>query len=352
MKKTVFILTILFLIFSCKKDVELSESSYQEIDYNPTPYNLKYPSTFPIPLIDMELTVEGVALGKKLFNDPILSRDNTISCASCHVVEKAFSDGNKTAIGIQGRVGPRNSMPLFNLAWSPTFFWDGRSPNLIDQVLHPIRDPLEMDFKWIEILKRLQNHDEYPKLFLKAFGIVNFDSMHVAEAIAMFELSLISGDSKFDKFLRGETVLSINEQKGLGIFMKEPRLGGGDCFHCHGSPANPLFSFFGFENNGLDDKPNPGLYLVTRNPADIGKFKVPSMRNLSFTAPYMHDGRFNTLEEVVDFYTSGVKISPTLSVLMNKDGGLAEGLTLSKQDKKDLIDFLKTLDDYTFVQGK
>jgi cytochrome c peroxidase len=330
-------------------------ASKEEEIYTPIPYSLEIPILFadkliaPIIPADNPLTQEGVALGKKLFFDTILSGDETQSCASCHDPKKSFTDQQQFSNGVNDNLGTRNAMPLFNLAWNfdERFAWDGKEFSLEKQALEPVSNPIEMHGNWENIAKKLQNNLEYKDLFLRAFGTSIIDSTLVTKAIAQFERTLISGNSKFDKYLRGEINLTPEEQNGFDVFMDESK---GDCFHCHGSDNNPIWSDNKFHNNGLDNVfVDLGLGKITGDPKDNGKFKSPSIRNLAFTAPYMHDGRFATLEEVINHYSEGLKRSPTIDPLMKKvDEG---GVHLSTQDKSNLKTFLQTLSDYNFINN-
>jgi cytochrome c peroxidase len=329
-------------------------ASNEEEVYTPMPYNLEIPTLFAAKLIapivpaNNPLTEEGVALGKKLFFDRILSGDGTQSCASCHNPKKAFTDQQQFSTGVQGEFGKRNAMPLFNLAWNfdERFAWDGKEFGLEEQALEPVSNPIEMHANWKKVTERIRQHPTYPNLFLQAFGTSKIDSIMITKAIAQFERTLISGNSKFDQFLRKETTLTPEEQNGFDVFMDEAK---GDCFHCHGSNNNPLWTDNKFHNNGLDATfKDLGFGNVTGDPNDNGKFKSPSIRNLAFTAPYMHDGRFSTLEEVINHYSEGLKKSATIDPLMkNIDKG---GVQLSTQDKADLKAFLLTLSDTDFVK--
>ncbi len=341
------VLILAFIISSC---------SNESVDnYAPAPNNLEIPKLFqdniiaPIIPSDNPQTVEGVALGKKLFFDPILSGNNTQACADCHTPSNAFTDNTRFSDGIDGTLGNRNSMPLFNLAWNydEKFFWDGKSFSLEHQAFSPVTDPTEMKSTWTEVEQKLQQHPDYPTLFQRAFGISKIDSTLVTKAIAQFERTLISANSKFDQFLLGEVQLTPEEQNGFDVFMDEAR---GDCFHCHGSDKNPLWTDNAFHNNGLDATfTDLGLGAITGDPSDNGKFRSPSLRNLEFTAPYMHDGRFNTLEEVINHYSEGLKNSSTVDPLMKK---VAQGgVGLSEKDKADLKAFLLTLSDFEFINN-
>jgi cytochrome c peroxidase len=341
--QNLFFLSFFLLINCASKDEEI---------YIPVPYNLEIPILFaekliaPIIPANNPLTEEGVALGKKLFFDSTLSGDGTQSCASCHNPKKAFTDQQQFSDGIQGEFGKRNAMPLFNLAWNfdERFAWDGKEFGLEEQALEPVSNPIEMHANWKKVADRLQQNTAYPNLFFQAFGTSKIDSILVTKAIAQFERTLISGNSKFDQFLREETTLTSEEQNGFDVFMDEAK---GDCFHCHGSDNNPLWTDNKFHNNGLDATfQDIGLAEVTGNPNDNGKFKSPSIRNLAFTAPYMHDGRFTTLEEVIAHYSEGLKKSATIDPLMkNVNKG---GVQLSTRDKTDLKAFLLTLSDNDF----
>lgn len=341
---------IIILIIFCS-------CSNEEVDrYEPTPSALKVPELFskniipPIIPIDNPQTLEGVALGKKLFFDPILSGNNTMACADCHSPENAFTDASRFSDGIDDSLSSRNSMPLFNLAWNydEKFFWDGMSFSLEHQALLPVVDPKELKNTWANVEQKLQQHDDYPNLFEQAFGTSQIDSTLVTKAIAQFERTLISANSKFDQFLLGEVSLTPEEQNGFNVFMDEAR---GDCFHCHGSDKNPLWTDNDFHNNGLDAVfSDLGLGAITGDPADNGKFRSPSLRNLAFTAPYMHDGRFATLEEVINHYSEGLKSSPTVDPLMKKVAQGGVGLT--EKDKADLKAFLLTLSDFEFINNQ
>ena len=330
------------------------ESKEEEM-YTPVPYNLEIPTLFadkliaPIIPVDNPLTEEGVALGKKLFFDKILSGDGTQSCASCHHPRNAFSDNEQFSLGIDKKLGTRNAMPLFNMAWNfdELFNWDGKEFSLETQAFEPVTNPIEMHESWENVAQKLENHPEYPALFSQAFGSSKIDSTLVTKAIAQFERTLISGNSKFDKYLLGEATLTAEEENGFNIFMDEAK---GDCFHCHGSNNNPLWTDNKFHNNGLDATfTDLGLGSVTGDPNDNGKFKSPSIRNLAYTAPYMHDGRFATLEEVINHYSEGLQRSPTIDPLMKKIN--QGGVGLSTKEKADLKAFLLTLSDPSFINN-
>jgi cytochrome c peroxidase len=344
MTRVIYILVVGVFFWSCSKD---------DTGYEPIPYQLEIPEIFdntiipPIIPSNNPLTEEGVALGKKLFFDPILSNDNSMSCASCHMPQKSFADNLTTSVGIEGISGPRNSMPLFNLAWNfnERFNWDGSALSLESQALEPIENPLELHSNWEEVVSRLQSHPEYPEMFRQAFNTSVITAELTTKAIAQFERTLISANSKFDQYSLGLTELTDQELNGLDIFLREDK---GDCFHCHGNPNNPLWTDNDFHNNGLDQTfTDLGLGAITGDPNDNGKFRTPTLRNLIYSAPYMHDGRFATLDEVIDFYSEGLQNSPTIDPLMkNVDQG---GVQLSDSDKADLKAFLLTLSDPSFI---
>ena len=299
---------------------------------------------------DNPLTKEGVALGKRLFFDPILSINGTQSCASCHQPDIAFSDLRKYSLGAQGQIGKRNAMPLFNLAWAHEgFFWDGRAKTLREQVLMPITDPTEMGESMDRVITKLNADPSYTKDFAQAHA-ASVSPETLAKSLEQYLLTLISQDSKFDRAVRKRDELTADEKLGLSLFVTEhdPSKGlrGADCFHCHGGT---LFTDNQFHNNGLELEPtDTGLMAITGNTADRGKFKTPSLRNIALTPPYMHDGRFATLEEVVDHYHSGVKRTDTLDPNLGKHP--KEGLGLTDSEKKALVAFLKTLTDEQFIR--
>ncbi len=352
MKGKLFLLGLIsWIMISCSGN----SGAPPEEEYVPIPATLQIPELFQLKLIapliptNNPLTEEGIALGKKLFFDRKLSGDNSQSCASCHNPRNSFTDDTQFSDGIDGNFGTRNSMPLFNLAWNfgERFAWDGKELSLERQAFEPVRNPIEMHSNWTTVASKLQQEPEYPTLFLEAFGTSTIDSVLVTKAIAQFERTLISGNSKFDQYVLGNATLTPEELNGFNIFMEESR---GDCFHCHGSDNNPLWTDNDFHNNGLDATfTDLGLGAVTGDPNDNGKFRSPSLRNLLFTAPYMHDGRFATLEEVIDHYSEGLQASPTIDPLMKK---VAQGgVQLSAQDKADLKAFLLTLTDNEFVNN-
>lgn len=303
------------------------------------PYALPLPEGFPMPEIpeDNQLSEERVALGKKLFFDPLLSRDSTISCGSCHFQENSFADPRQLSVGIDGRLGLRNSPSLANIAYRENFFFDGGVPSLELQVAAPIEDHNEFDFNLVDLVARLKAHPTYPAEFKEAYG-TEPSAYSLSRAIASFERTILSGNSAYDQFKRGNNnALSDSEKRGMQLFFSDQTA----CGNCHSG-----FNFTNeeFINIGLynDFSADPGRRRVTALEEDIGKFKVPSLRNVAVTAPYMHDGSMATLEEVVDFFDSGGQAHPNKSPLV-------QPLGLSNQEKADLIAFLKSLTDYDFL---
>ena len=317
-----------------------------------TPYPLQLSGRLPMVTLptDNRPTIEGVALGRSLFFDKRLSKGDRQSCSSCHDPAMAFSDaGKRLSLGVAGLEGKRNAQALFNLAWQDGFFWDGRASTLREQVLMPISDPHEMNAELGDVVPKLAQDEALRAQFERAFGDPEPNEANLARALEQFLLTLISQDSKFDRAARGEDEFSPEEKRGLELFITEfdpaRNLRGADCFHCHGGN---LFTSRRYSNNGLDaEATDLGRFNLTGEATDIGKFKVPSLRNVALTAPYMHDGRFGTLEEVIDHYDHGVKRSGTLDPNLAKHP--PEGLGLSPADKRALIAFLRTLTDHQFI---
>ena len=315
--------------------------------YQPTPYELPKPTYFPnatnIPA-DNPMTEEGVALGRKLFYDPRLSgRDHAegiTCCASCHHQGKSFEYG--------APISTHHAMlPLINLSWNTTGLgWNGGVATLEDMVLAAVTSPVEIDADTNQVVRYLQSTEDYPIMFEKAFGSREITFINIERAIAQFVRSLVSADSKFDRYLRGETQLDQDELNGYLLFVTED---GADCFHCHGAGGNALMTTHLFYNNGLDDhfSDPQDRNAVTGNPADRGAYKAPTLRNIAVSAPYMHDGRFTTLDEVIDFYSDSVKNSPTISPLMHHV--MQGGVRLTEEEKSQLKAFLNTMTDETFL---
>ena len=350
MNRILWFFWTLLLIFSCNKEKAV---------FTPTPYTLNTPSHFPsmeIPT-DNPMTEEGIELGRFLFYEKQLSGDNSMSCASCHKIENAFAENAQYSVGIDGISGFRNSMPLFNLGWEEFFTWDGSKSSLEAQILEPVPNPIEMHQEWKTATDKLSNSLQYRNMFFRAFGEEGIDSIKVSKAIAQFLRTIISSTSEFDVMYKYENGIPLSAQEELilqGVDVEEwagydlfKSLNGADCFHCHNGP---LMRVVKFSNNGLDESfSDLGRALITNNPNDEGKFKVPTLRNIALTAPYMHDGRFNTLDEVIEHYSSGVHMSPTIDPLI--EFASQGGVQLDAQEKFLLKKFLLTLTDTIFINN-
>jgi len=338
-KLTYSVLAIVILIGCtvCKEPVEdYPHFAWQE---------LQLPQHFPAPfqkLSDNPITEEGFILGRTLFYDPILSRDNTISCGSCHIQASAFTHhGHDISHGIDDKLGTRNAPAVQNMLWQKNFFWDGGVHNIELISINPIENPVEMDLAFDSAIARLQNHAHYPMLFKNAFGDEKVTGIATLNALGQFMRMLVSANSKYDRFILGKEIFTETEKEGLEIFRAK-------CNACH---AEPLFTNNTFSNNGVYKKfPfDKGRYTISQLPEDEGKFKVPSLRNISYTAPYMHNGQFTSLDAVLDHYTNGISQHPTLDTLLVQDG--TYGITISEYEKIKLKAFLETLNDEHFIQN-
>lgn len=314
---------------------------------------------------DNPATKEGVFLGRALFYEKALSADGTISCASCHKPELAFTDGGATSKGVGGQFGTRSSMSLQNLALQRKFFWDGRSNSLEDQAKFPITAHFEMGETMENVAAKLQNIKPYPRLFKQAFGYARITPLNIQRALAQFERTLVSKNSKYDQFLLGQYQPDAQESLGMALFFTHPVADdprnikyGGNCGDCHTNinTFGNITDYSGFKNNGLATSFPPGsdlgLESITNNPDDRGKFKIPSLRNIAITAPYMHNGSLKTLYEVLDHYNSTDLFSrPNVDGLIplgsNQRFGKSLGLTASQ--KTAIIAFLNMLTDSSFV---
>ncbi|MBP6539645.1 MAG: c-type cytochrome [Saprospiraceae bacterium] len=346
-----FLLLIIGFVFllSCEEDTET-------VNYDSSPYTFTY-GGLPTPDLpsDNKLTLEGVKLGRMLFYEPLLSKDKMQSCATCHVQKDGFSDINQFSKGVEGKFGGRQAMTVFNMAWHNNgFFWDGRAPKLRDQALKPIQDPLEMNETLPNAIAKLYAVQKYKDQFKRAFQNGAIDELNLSLALEQFMFSIVSFNSKYDQFKEGKAQLTDSEERGRKLFFTEfdvtGNVKGAECFHCH---AGPNFTNDEFMNNGLDsqiDQKDIGRAKVTMLTEDNAKFLTPSLRNIELTAPYMHDGRFKTLEEVVEQYNIHVKNSPTVDFLLQYNMQ-PDGLKLTSQDKSDLIAFLKTLTDPSFINN-
>lgn len=346
MNKLIFI-SVLILAFSCQKWKKEAI----------IPYVLEIPSHFPqMPIpVDNPMTVQGVELGKQLFYDLRLSRDNSISCASCHQAANGFSDANQFSRGVNGAIGRRQAMPLFNLGWQQFLFWDGRAKTLEDQILFPVPDPIEMHQEWSKAIDKLEKDDAYVNDFKVLFKEKGIDKYKVAKVMAQFLRTMISGSSRFDIMYKIENSLSLSSKEqqvqitpeewaGYDLFKN---MNGADCIHCH---SGVLMQVQGFSNNGLDETfSDLGRAEVTGLASDRGKFKIPSLRNIGFTAPYMHDGRFSTIDEVITHYSVNVKNSSTIDPLM--EFAFQGGVQLDAQQRDYLKAFLNTMNDTNFINN-
>lgn len=299
---------------------------------------LVYPSYFPQPTYQFEdnpLKSEKVNLGRVLFYDPILSRDHSTSCASCHSPYNAFAHtDHDLSHGIDDQIGTRNAPPLFNLAWQKTFMWDGAIHHLDMQALAPISHPKEMGSSIVKVVEKLQASAVYPTLFAKAFEDSVITGQHLLQALSQFQLTLVSARAKYDEVKAGQAAFTVQEENGYALYQR-------NCSGCH---TEPLFSSYEMANNGLplDTTLNDfGRGTITKQAQDSLKFKIPSLRNLSITYPYMHDGRFRKLRHVIQHYTEGIQ-DLAQTDLKNK-------IQLSSNEKADLIAFLLTLNDKAFV---
>lgn len=309
---------------------------------SPTPYDFPEMEKFPEKPenVSNPVTQEGVNLGRHLFYDPVLSDDSTRSCGSCHKQSKGFS-GNRHKVGTE-----RDVPPLFNLAWHPTYGWNGRNQSIVAHVLETVPNRHEMNSSWSAVVKRVSNKAFYQLKFEKAFGQKAIDSTLVAKAIGQFLRTLLSYQSKFDKALNQETQLNQQELKGFKLVTSPTK---GNCLHCHTLDRNPLGSDFQFRDIGLQNASSFEAYrdkgrgLVTGQKAHLGQFKTPSLRNIVLTAPYMHDGRLKSLEAVLNFYDTGIHQTPNLSPILNRD------ISLSEKEKQQMLAFFQTLTDSTFI---
>ncbi|GAB3999457.1 cytochrome c peroxidase [Spirosoma daeguense] len=347
--------TLFGLTIACQKQKEVDPAPGTDppttgggVGYQTTPVTLRKPANFPESVYNLALnplTVEGVTLGRTLFYDPQLSRDSTVSCGFCHQQFAGFAHSDHPlSHGIDSKTGTRNVPGLQNLAWDREFFWDGGVTDLDMLPMTPIQNPVEMDLKFSDALSRVQKIPKYKSLFKAAFGSDTVTTARFLKALSQFMLTLVSADSRYDKYVRKEAggELTPDELAGLNLFQQK-------CASCH---ATDLFTDKSYRNNGLPAGPinDQGRYVITLNETDRLKFRVPSLRNIDRTYPYMHDGRFIALEQVLEHYNSGVTNSPTLDPLLKKDGKL--GISLTSTEQKQIIAFLKTLADDTFIGNR
>lgn len=350
------ILAIAFLFAACEKDSPVVDEGrdLSHIGYDPVAFLPDLPPQYPRIVEDPDnpMTIAGVDLGHHLFFDPILSADSTLSCSSCHLPSKGFTDGAAVSVGIDGVAGTRSAMSIFNVGFAKRgLFWDGRSPSLEIQALEPVENPIEMHETWGNVEQKLRRHSTYPEMFRKAFGISNSREVTrdmAARAMAQYMKALVSGgSSKYNRAMRGETFFNEDQQNGFDMwFDVSPLYPDAECGHCHNGPLLTVDDYF---NNGLEsvatlnDFPDKGRGEVTGVIYDNGKFRVPSLINIELTAPYMHDGRFTTLEEVVEHYNSGGHYAENLDPNIRP-------LQLTEQQKAEILAFMRTFTDTTFRQ--
>lgn len=324
-----YLIGLAVFLAACQKDIEVPKD-YQHI-----------PSWFPemgIPA-ENELTQARIDLGRKLFYEKKLSRDESISCGSCHHLNKAFTDGKQIAIGVEGRLGIRNTPTLANIGYTDRMFMDGGVKTLELQSQSPIFTHEEMDFTIAEFLLRIADDAEYERMFSEAYG-QEPGAYGISRSIAAFERTFISGNSRFDQYeyQHDETALSAAEKRGRDIFFSTET----GCIECH---VPPLFTNFEYENIGLyEHYEDTGRARITQSLDDVGKFKVPNLRNVAETPPYMHNGSFATLEEVVEHFNSG-------GVGHVNQNSLIRPLGLTEQEKADLVAFLHSLTDESFMNN-
>lgn len=325
MKYSYLIIAVLFL-YACNKNKQKDT------------FELSYPDYFPTPVYNFEnneLTKEKFELGRKLFYDGILSSDNSISCGTCHSQVHGFADHNVNfSSGVNNQKGTRNSPAITNMIWSPSFMWDGGVNHIEVFSVAPITNPVEMNETMENVINKLNASASYRSAFKKAYGTETITDQLMLRALTSYMAMLVSADSKYDQFRQGKVSLTVQELQGMQLFEQK-------CASCH---TAPLYTNHSYQNNGIDSVfSDLGRGRITLDEADNGKFKVPSLRNVELTYPYMHDGRFWTLEQVLEHYNSGIKHSATLAP------ELANGLTMTADEKKKIIAFLKTLTDYTII---
>jgi len=348
MRFLILFLSLLLIIDSHSNQLPIAKS--QEVLLKPPP-NLS--DTLPFPQRN-PITKPGIALGKKLFFDPILSGNNQISCATCHQPSRAFTDGLALSDqGVSGKKLQRNVPSLVNLAWQKGSFWDGGAKDLESLVFGPLTHADEMGQDLHELVQELNEQTTYRSLFNKAFGKDTIYSALIARALAQYQRTLISAHSRYDRFIRKEpgAILTAIELKGMEVFEQK-------CGSCHqfGKGKNDFFTDHAYHNNGLDSTYASGFegifqgrFRVTRDSADMGKFKTPTLRNIALTAPYMHDGRFATLEAVLEHYDHEMVNSTTLDTVFQRGDG-SVGIPLTEEEKEAIVVFLCTLTDAAFLQ--
>ncbi|MEO1518157.1 MAG: cytochrome c peroxidase [Bacteroidota bacterium] len=339
-------LTSLVAYWACLGLVFFSScSNEEEVTPAVDRHEFQVPDNFPQPTYTFDnnpVTKEGFELGKALFYDPILSRDGSVSCNNCHIQATAFADSpvHPLSVGVDNRLGIRNAPSLTNMAFFPEFFWDGGVTHLDFIPINAIEATFEMDETVENVVAKLNRREKYKEMFRRAFGIEEITLPYALYALSQFTNRMVSANSKYDRYVRKEgESLSELEQEGLATFRAK-------CGSCH---SGELFTDFSYRNNGLDSTfADTGRNQITSLNSDIGKFRVPSLRNVALTSPYMHNARFRTLEEVLDHYGQGMVYYETLDESFITQNGL--GIDLDENDKTSIIAFLNTLTDYSFVQ--
>ncbi|MBO0936519.1 c-type cytochrome [Fibrella sp. HMF5335] len=338
----------IWLAVSCKHSAGDEAVVPTQPAFTTTPYPWKKPANFPDPVYDLTknpLTVEGVALGKALFYDASLSKDGTITCAFCHSPYTAFAHtDHPVSHGIRDQQGNRNVPGIFNVAWGKTFFWDGGVTDLDLLPIAPIQNPVEMGETMSNVLQKVQRSSRYRPLFQAAYGSDTVTTERFLKSISQFLLTMVSANSPYDKYVRKEAGASLTDAAGRGMVLFQA-----NCAGCH---AGALFTDGQYRNNGLPRLTNAkiddrGRAMITAQDADKYTFKVPSLRNVERTFPYMHDGRFQTLEQVVNHYAAGIQDNPQLDPLLKKNGRI--GLSLTAAEQADLVQFLRSLTDSEFI---
>lgn len=320
----------IFGFSSCKENLNPS---------SPNPY-FTPPSHFPELVYNNDanqLTAEKVNLGKELFFDPILSLDSSISCGSCHQIAYAMSDRNrKLSFGVENQLGNRNTPALFNLAWQEHFMWDGGVNHIEFVPVAPIENPVEMKLDFVDAIDRINKNEYYKSEFNRLFNVDQISDREFLFSVSQFMALLVSAESKYDDVVVGKATFTPNEQKGYNLYKS-------NCAECH---AEPLFTIVGFRNNGLDSTfQDIGRQRITTNKVDKGKFKIPSLRNLAYTYPYMHDGRFNSLHQVLNHYSEGIQSSVETPADVSN-------MNFTEEEKQSILAFLATLNDEKFVTNK
>ena len=337
----IFFIAFFGMLISCSNEYE------GEVFEQDKTYNLEIPTNFPALAFDKDknpVTVNGVALGKKLFYEGKLSRNNTISCGFCHIQEYAFTHhGHPVSHGIDDKLGIRNAPPIQNMAFLKNYTWDGVSHNLDERSLIPITTDFEMDSSLPEVVSKLSADANYKKLFKAAYGDENITGERVLKALTQFMVTMISADSKYDRMKKGTVSFTNEESQGMTLFQTK-------CASCH---SGELFTDESYRNTGMyynaqyDDR---GRYRVTLDWNDNMKFRVPSLRNVEYTAPYMHDGRFYSLDAVLNFYSDNVENQANLDPILKQNGHI--GISMTTLEKQYIVAFLKTLSDQQFITNK